>query len=339
MAGFLGQDGWRAIIAERGGSRIVGELDPGDLNLTLSRPLSDFASASVTATKPVDVLRLCEPWATELHLWSRGRIQFAGPVVGRPLRREGLPVTVQARDVFAWLERRFLSESATYAGDVARVFHGVVEAAMLRDPSPGLDVQTADSGVSTSVTIDGTQRRRAADVLRDLVRTGVDFVVIGRTLYAAGGVDPGVIPAIPLVSDDVWDGDGPTVDPDGLQSATEVTFRGQGDSTAVAGGVSDRYGLLQTEVSAETAADAPATVPAARVALADLDPALTTVTGQLSKRAPVDLHDLVPGRTVLVRCTDPPVDGVRRVSLVSVQARSGGVETVTVTLVPAGVAS
>lgn len=240
MGAVLGCGEHRVMVAERGASRPLAELDFS--GLSYGRVLDDMSVASLAIPADAEccgILGSLREWRHELWIYRDDRQVWKGPVTPQPSYAED-GVTVPAKDHFAWFERRAANDPAPsdartgytrfifYFGlDVSSIFAGVLAKATQRDPHPRLQVELTPSNiVLPEWHVDPTQRPLAADVMRSLARFGADFTIIGdRILIGSPEVPANELTY--LTSDVV---SGVSVTP--LPTASEVTITGSNTDTA-----------------------------------------------------------------------------------------------------------
>lgn len=339
---MLGRGVHHAQVRTRGGESIVADLDWSSLRY--GRRLDDMSDAEVVVTgDDLSSLAGIDAWQHELVIY-RGdgpTPAWAGPL-NLPPRLTVESATIRARDGFAWFERRpLLSDLAFYNTDLADIFEAVAEAALVRDPSPGITVAARRTGIVGDRVIVGAQRRRAADELRELADTGVDWTFVGRSMLVGGEEVPTEV-AFPLTDADIED---PTIDP--AEPATMVSAVGANGGeagtplVADAGGVDSARGLVHVVVNAPGIQDMGSLQVHADAQLRILREAQDFFSATLTERAGVAMGDLVPGARVSVAVGQLARELVAdlRLTSVTVQAQQtdeGEREQVGVELAPLG---
>lgn len=258
--GQLSCHNWIVALQERGGGKILAEVPWSEF--TWGRMLEDASSASVSfpyaaCTTNRDLAEARE-WTHEIGIWrdsSSGVVEeWVGPITNRQVTRKGM--TWQAKDLFAWMEHRRVHGDYTLVGiDLVTIFVAWVLDALGPDNSMGMDVSARASGVVGDRTVLANQRRRAADLLRDLARSGVSFTQVARTLLVSGAQLP--IDALARLLDEH------TSDPqqsfDGSSAATDVAVLGKlKDDVQILGSASisgSLRGVLESTVSASEIED------------------------------------------------------------------------------------
>src|SRR5665213_2817104 len=120
--GVLGCGIARAEIWTKGGTQRVLDL-PNITATEWTRVRSDTSDGSVTldgsaiAIDPAccAVLGSIRPWKHELHIYRDNERQWLGPIT----EIDANTMTIKARDITAWLDRRFIHEQHQYGGTQA----------------------------------------------------------------------------------------------------------------------------------------------------------------------------------------------------------------------------
>lgn len=350
MSGPLGCGVWTAFLQCRGGGELVA-LPFTDL--TMNRRVDDMSDASVAVghfTRGGDGTRALVPapalseeccgalndlsaWEHEIALWRDDDSSWIGPVI-KPVWRADT-VSMAARDLFQWFERRLLEHDREFFGeDLADIFRQLCLDALHRDPSPHIHINPSATGILGDRTVLVDAKQRAADALRELLRAGLDMTMIGRTMIVGGTT----VPTADLGTLITSDFDGLELTEDGLQTETESTVVGSstdtvlGPTMATAGGVDARLGLVQNVVTESGIEDDAQCQAAADSRLALLAESPRTITGRLLPTAPVGFDQLIPGAVADLRlqlmCKE--VEGDHRLQSVQVHVDEKGVETVNV---------
>lgn len=343
---LLGIGDYRVLIVRRGGTPTIGELPY--TSLSFGRALDDISGASCeVAAADCDTLTedlTC--WKHELAVWRDDVLVWVGPIVD--LSFDATTVTIAARDLFEWFERRFLPVDRNFVAiDLTTIFTTYVTDALSADTSPAITVSSAAAGVTGSRNVVAVDRRRAADELRELARSGVDFTMIGRTLRVG--------PEIPNAGDlRIWDdhADQTALHIAGLDAASSVTVKGATGGTAADqaygpsavavvaafGGVDPDIGLIEVLYDEQQIRDTASALAAAASRLLFLTPAPQYIDLVLRPEWTYGFGDLVPGAVVETALTFPGREVVGTMRLASVAVQVGGGETVGVQLEPLGTA-
>lgn len=332
-------------------SRVGGQLIQPALAVdsgSYGRKLDDMSSARVTVnvgeSDPIcnRILSTLEPFEYELVIYRDHEVAWVGPIL-EPLYKRN-QVELPARDLFMWWERRTCPNDLFLVSmDLSDIASTIMTESLAPDPSPNIAFTVSPTGITGSRTILAVHSRRAADELRELSRTGLDFTTIARTIHFGGRVIA-TKPLGILTGDyfDIEDG----VKLQGLNKATKVTVLGatpSGLTTPVrgqAGGVG-LGGLVERVFQEPGILDPESAQAAADTRLQMLKTAPIDMTGRLTAEAPFAFSDLIPGALTDVRLNLGGRDfiGDMRVHDVDVDFRSGaqGVEeTVKLKLIPVG---
>lgn len=347
VGGRLGCGTYRAFLQARGGGSLVGELQWQQLRFgrrldEVSGALVSVGVAGLADQECCWALSQAQAWKHELAIYRDSELAWVG-VIGRP--RFGTDyVSLPARDLFQWFERRLLEHDRSFTNaDLAAVARQYIEDALERDTSPNITAVVTPCGVRGNRLVLASARRRAADELRELFRSGLDFTMVGRTMVVGGSEVP-TAPLPPLTNDGL---DEPYLEPDGMQTGTEVHVVGgrRADSdepyAGVAGGVSTELGLVQVVFSEPSIEDNASCQAAAQSRYDMVGTTPEYLGGNLTPTAPVTFPDLVPGARwpARVQLACRTAIGDWRLLGVDVSAALQGdtlSEQVAVTLVPLG---
>lgn len=258
--GELGCHQWVVVLQERGGGRILAEIPW--TTFTFSRVGDDMSAASVafpySACVASRVLASADEWTHELGIWrdtaTGWNEEWVGPLTGKAKTRS--TTTWRAKDLFAWFEHRRVHGDYTLSGiDLATIFAAFALDALAPDNSMGIDLAVRAAGVTGDRSVASTERRRAADLLRDLSRSGVSFTMIARTLLVAGLRLP-LDALVRLIDEHTSD---PSQDSDGDSAATDVAVVGKlVDDVQTLGSASivgSARGVLESTVSSNEIED------------------------------------------------------------------------------------
>lgn len=104
--------------------------------------------------------------------------------------------------MFYWLEKRVLDQDLgdIYA-DLSKIFKLLFDMGMGQNPIPGLQLVSQDTGNKGSRDTKGGEFVRIADSMRELAKSGLEFVTIGRDIYT-WGVGDCPFPDLPLLITD-----------------------------------------------------------------------------------------------------------------------------------------
>lgn len=340
--GTIGCGIWTAQIVDRGGGVVRHEFT-GDISM--SRILNGTGQANVSFAPTQaggwnGAMKEAEPWRHELLLYRDRELAFVGPVTSKSTKG-----TFTALDLFAWMDVRILEEDFHGGGDAADVFKAIFDLAYGKDPSPNIDISTRRTGVDVIRDLRGVEFRKAADALRELSRTGLDFTMVGRKLLAGG--DGAFLSNIPLkLHDDGVNHNDLEVVFEGANLASDVAVFG---STEEAGGVPftgratravSVYGLVQRSFTELLIKDRESADANALARLEGVQPTPIRVNATLTEQAAMTFGELIPGRRVDCRLRDVNVglEVMQTLRLQSVNVTtSTGAETVKISLVPLGV--
>lgn len=335
--GVLGCGPSTLVIADRGGARQVADL--GTPQLSWARKLGDMtelrATIPVTPDEPLDV----RPWVHEAQVWRDGNLEWVGPLRTPSYTRT--TVTIPARDLWMWLERRWLPNDINLTTDLGALFELLARDALDQDASPNITLDIDPAGVIGSRIYTQREYVRAADALRELGRTAVDWTMIGRTLRAGGrALD---VPDMPPLLDHMVAN--PNWVPRGEEAASDVAVLGGTPSGGQVVGRATRNNpdtglvqlvlnepLLDDQESADANADA-------QVDWRNDEPG--TLTCDLTPDGPA-MSQLIPGARCAVALSIGCLELVRELRLDQVQVtqnvgNEGVTERVALTLVTLGV--
>jgi hypothetical protein len=261
--GKLGCHQWAVTGGVRGGTAIRTEIPYTAFRW--GRTLQDVSQAEVTFPRAMcdldPFLADLRPWEHELAFWRDSPdsaspvLEWVGPITGRRVTRDTM--TLRARDWFTIFEHRKIHGDYTLSGvELATLYAAIALDALGPDRSSGIQIVIHATGTTADRQILATEYRRAADVLRELGRAGVDWTIVGRYLLA-GGVELGVMPCRLLLDEHVAQITG---DENGESAATDVTVVGgrtTTSDTAVAGVAlsGDARGVLESVIQSSDIED------------------------------------------------------------------------------------
>lgn len=356
--GQLGKGEHRVFITERGGSPIIAEV-PWTA-LSCNRALDEMGSGRVSLAGATleNVSESCcfalenlAAWRHEIAIWrssDQSEADWIGVVTEPEYRWDS--VTINARDLFQWFERRLIPvDHDPITDDAATVFETLANSVLVEDSSPNISVVVQSyAGVAVERRILATERRKAADVLRELGRTSVDWTMRGRDLVVGGALNWGTSLTLDsIVAENL------VLKEKGLEAASRVYVKGYpggagatssfGADTAQiegnAGGIDSDMGLVELAFSELAVRDETEAQYAASSQLTLRNPPPYSLTAELLPSAPIDFADLLPGLSVLARvrlaCRNVSQDFVCPNISVSVQpSDQGDKETITLQLEP-----
>lgn len=347
MGGRLGCGEYIVTIGTRGGSSTLGELPFKQLNF--GRVLDGVSNCTASAgaagdkwSKCCEMLSQVNPYQHEINVYRDGYLSWAGPII--EISYSLGSISISARDLMHWFERRFLPKDRRLEGDLAQIFDKFVEDALEGDPSPNITIRSRDTGIRGERTIKAKDFIRAMDALSELARTGLDFTAIGRTVYT-GGIEIHFdeplrvwTPAIRIAH----------MTRLGLEMATRVVVIGSpqsrrsGPVNGYAGGVSSQYGLIEQRYPEPLIDDEKSMRENANARLALVRESPRTMNISLDERAPFEFRELIPGRQLDVRTEIDCMEIIGLMRLQSVAANvvpivNGGVsESIDTTVTPLG---
>lgn len=299
----IGCGDYRVFIQTTGGSDVLAELAWS--TLTLGRRLDEMSQASVSGGTEQDAeciatLGTLEPFGAELSIWRDGFEEWVGPIVRVSHSYAG--IRLEARDLFQWFERRILPFDRSFIQtDVAQIAAQYVDDALYGDASPNISVAISNTGVLADRAVVATLRRRAADELRELSRTGLDFTAVARTIRFGGEEIPTV--ALVTLTEDTFEVADASYD--GLEMGNHIFVQGASTGSAntpIEGEAGGQFvPLIQQVYSEPSILDANSADQAATTRLDLLRSAPLLITGRLLEDAPVPFRDVVPGARVDLR--------------------------------------
>ncbi|GHI91752.1 hypothetical protein [Streptomyces olivaceus] len=323
---------YTAVIHWRGGAQPYLALD--DLTaVSWTRTINDVSEGSVTLAR-ADLSADCcaalgriEPWVHELSLYRDGELVWQGPVVRPRFRRDS--ITIEALDVFAWLDKLVNTSPVRYVtagadalgrrrGPITYIAYNHLRLnlteTVLSSPPDYPEILPylvrRDAGLPTiSVEKDGSDNVTpwnipVGDLWREWTKRGLTWTTVGRSLLLRGRADS-TARAVALLTLDHIAGDVEVIK-DGTQAATYSFASTQQSqdvsegSTLGTGVIGSPYGRLDTlVVLQEEDATLDDLRQAARTGLAGRYPAPTVISvpdqAQLTADAPVTIRQLVPG--------------------------------------------
>lgn len=345
VAGLLGSSDYAAQITTRGGGRVLGEMEWD--SIAYARAANETSDATVRwfqgdAQVPAFLVQT-EPWEHDLVIWRHDEPEpvFAGPV--RTVKYATGETTVTAKDGTAWFEKRRIHTDTTYPNvDLAYIFGKIAGEALAQDPSPGLTIITAPCGVVGTRITRAAEAAVAADLLRELSRSGVDWTAVGRRVLI-GGADLTVPLGVLILIDEAVQN--PALEKAGDVTVTRQTMRWQAPNqepmlTSVSSTQEALLGLLETVDEEPDIADAGSAGTAAQARLDLLSKNPRVVTCTLTADAPTTINQLVPGRITDFRVSTLPelALGQTRLQKLGVSVSQDS-ETVTLTTTPLGAAA
>lgn len=341
---MLGCGTWTVIIAQRGGNLIEGEVP--FTSLSGEKVLDSAAESTVTlnpsGTNCCELIDLIKPWKHELHIYRDGiSPPWIGPITNMSFTHE--EVTITARDLFTWFERRWINALHDYTySDLSGIFADLARDALSADLSPNIRLVEYESGIVSGRAYDPIDFPRASDHLTDLAKDGVNFTMLGRDLVIFGNTFPfddlGV-----LVNESFND---ITFEWPGEQYASDFVVMGtRSGSFPPFGRASDfqendlthEFGLIQRDAQLDSIEDDGSAQIAAINRLNFFKRETLYPSVSFNSNAQVEWKDLIPGTTADLRldvgCKQ--VIGDYKMTDLKFEVDGDGQETLTPTFVPA----
>jgi len=306
MAGPLGCGLMGAYLVPRESPRtILADLSkdvvPGS---KCSRVLNSVSSATISVAECYDGPEII-PWYHSLLLsWDLDWFWY-GPIVDVTDQSDGTGM-IEAFDLMKWMAFRLMRDDFTSIGapvDITTIFEDLITNGFAQDPSVAYALTTSATGITAEREYLASEYRLIADLVAELVTTGIDYTVIteGQTsTIVCGNVDIatgsiGVINASHLVTK-------AEVKRSGLDQANFTTVVGEGVVGQSQNGASQTtYGLLdfvehEPDIVDQTSATARS---ATRLALRT-DGLVLPNSVKLQAKAPLNRDMLVPGAVLTV---------------------------------------
>lgn len=340
---MLGCGSYKLFLRDAGGGNELAQLDFS--GLSYSRLLDEMSDARVLNATPHDercipYLNDIRPFYHELSIWRETSEVWVGPITEVAYTYSGL--TIAARDLFQWFERRLLPfDRAFVQTDLSTIAAQYVQDALSTDPSPNISTDVGPCGVMGDRVVFTLNFRRAADEIRELSRTGLDFTVIGRQIRFGGAEVPAL--SLPVLTSDIFETTEARLA--GLQMANRVVVIGRSEggvatpTVGIAGG--EKRPLVEQTYSEATILDVTSATAAALSRIQLLSDPPVSITGKMLEVAPIDFSRLIPGaqsvfkQQVGYRFFDIPI----RLHSVNVDvgiAESGHTEDIVCKLQPVG---
>lgn len=312
-----------------------------------NRVLDDTSDAQVVVevsdTECCETMSNVRTWCNDMSIYRDATLVWQGPL--SQISYEGDTVTLQAKDITAWLARRAIHNALDFtatglgATDLALIAEAIVRDAFApHDPNVLQYLTVIASGIIGERKY-SANAGYSGDELRELARTGVDFTAIGHRLILAGEMPLGRLATL----DDEHFAGALRVIEDGTAAVSRAIVIGEGVS-AMAGGVGP-CGLIERLVKEDAIRDVPSAQAEADALVAGGTPTplfLEVPDGsRLTPDAPVDIMELVPGVVMPVASTQTcrSVSALLRLTKLAVTFTSTDGEAVAVTLAPPGVES
>lgn len=340
----LGTGTYDIQLYDRGGTNFITHLDRID-SIDFSRKLDDTSDATVKCVTD-EWADLIHPWHHELHIYRNRQRVWLGPVRDKTYM-EGGRTTIECRDLFSWMDFRVPHDELDFSDvDMADIFAAIVTSALKPDPTPNITIDKKATGTQIDYYFDPEVPKIAANDLRDLADSGVDFTVLGRTLYVRGEeMDPEPLGTMYEHHFSKM----PEIKESG-EMGTLLLLTGSGgdyhshpdDQLSVEQWAKHPFGLLEQVIDATTMFDSDDKAALEKAAKARYEltkePRLFIKNAELDKTAPVGMNDLVPGRRFDLRMQvgSIPLITQYRLQSLSVLVEGYSSETVSVELTSVG---
>lgn len=320
---------YEIYVAKRGGSSLVCRLSNAT-SITYGRVLNDFSEAKIRVNLDavcVDCLSGVNPWQHEVLIFRSSQLVWCGPIVNIEYDPAKSSISVFARDVLAWTEKRFIEIAGDQDYDVEdvdvrQVFEWVLNHGYQKQPW-NMSWSLHDTGIPItrfypahgSTRWGGTYKNVSSE-LRALAQVGVDFTVVNRVMY---GGDLEVEPPLPQtlkISDNNW-AVAPLIRVNGTSMSTRSIVAGgnggfygydedqmwvEENAAAI-----EQYGLLETFTERQDLGDEDTSVTPNAITQEAYgrqkllqQPMATLSEGQLAGDAPFIFDQLVPGVRIQV---------------------------------------
>lgn len=344
-------ESYDVFIGERGGRQLT--LSVPFSSLDWGRSLDDTSDASVKMRADGDAFSECcrglaevDAWSHELCIYRNHRRVWAGPLTILDFG-DGSEVTLQGKDLSAWLDRRRLHDTHNDEDvPLLEVADSYIADALSVDNTMGLVTHAFDDPTGATVTrkVKARENKMCLPELGQLADVDLDWVVIDRVMYLAVGEIPAV-PFTTLTDSHFRAITGLVRDGGNLVTDQIVTGQGTGsDGPAVQGTATavdatrDFYGVHERVASEDDIRTERRATKAAQTRL-DLfgEPVNRFSGGQLDTEFPLTVDQLVPGTVMATRLTQQCLDVSGSYRLVGVSASfDGKTEQVNVTMEPEG---
>jgi hypothetical protein len=303
---------YRVYVTERDGGQTVADFGDRASRVRWGRQLNVSTLAEIEVSDDcLDIIRMCEPWAHELHIHRNGKEVWVGPVSQPVMRREGLSILF-ARDMLAWLQVRavhnLIDHTTTGTGQTTPTAfaEAIIRDALAPEDSMGLlslltNMGECPDAMASDHKVDPALGDMSWDTgLATMFGTGIDIAAFGRRIMfgCAGACWGQQFEA--LVSDIDVQGDYALAQRGDLYASRWIvtgTTGSDGTSTVPvvgsAGGISPRYGLVERKVNSPTTGTASGVQAQAQRALTSQGPVPPFTLSE------ADENSLDPGR---LRC-------------------------------------
>ena len=305
-------DRYSVQVTTRGGYGILADLSEWLETIDWDRVMDNTALAEVVVRKRAGCTRelgVVDPWATEMRIWRDERLVFEGPITEYDEERD--VATITAATVDTWMKFRHvydvIDREVLPGVTPTSIAREIIEQAFSRDDPRVLEyLDVRDGGDLITRKIGDAEETgappNAEQELRSLAGSFVDWTVVGRRIIV--WPDNYYLSNIGTLMQHHLIGDGWSIRVRGDDYGSK--FLMEGDAVlGTAGGISERYGLVEQTVRDDTILDtATATKAADRLYnIRGARPPRWLVIGdgaQLSAESPFDIDQLVPGVRVVV---------------------------------------
>ncbi len=263
------------------------------------------------------VLEEVAAWRHEVQIVAGGTVGLEGPITDAKMMGGG--IKVESGDFTAWWQKRPV-KAIDLTADIVDVFAAINGSAMEDDQSPNFGIHAYPSGLTVTRRIDADDYRMAGDVLRELARTGANWIGRGRTIHVRGPIIGS--PSFALTDRDLI-GE-PVVHKPGKTQANRVYVTGKSGAVGFAEDTASqaRDGLLVRHFTENTIPDESLNAAAAsRLAqLANPIHLIIPNAAQISPHAPVTFGQLLPGNigTITIGVNMVPITRTFRVAKLKV---------------------
>lgn len=177
------------FVQQRGGGAKLAQLPYADMNYGSTLDQTSISNIRVNVgdadSECCEILSQLTAWKHEILITRDGQEAWVGPVTEPEWGHDY--VQIEARDLSTWFEvRKFPRRRNFYAQDIAEIFLEMAQEALLNDSSPNIVFSTTLSGIEGSRAVDPGKQQIVADALRELSRTGVEWTMVGRTMFISG---------------------------------------------------------------------------------------------------------------------------------------------------------
>ena len=304
ILGSCNIDRYSVEITRRGGYGRLADLSEWVESIDWNRVMDDRSTAEVVIRKRSgchEPLSFVDPWATELRIWRDDEMVWEGPVT--EYTEQDAFVVINASDITEWMQYRRITSTIDHEvlpgvapTEIARE---IIEQAYAPDDPRVLEyVDIRSGGDLITRKIDVEDRTTYAEQeLRALAGSFIDYTVVGRRIIV--WPDNYYLSSVGTLMQRHLVGDGWSIRSRGEDYGSRFIMEGDA-VTGIAGGVSERYGLVEQPLRDDTILDtATATQAAQRVY--DMRAArpprwlIFSDGTQLAHDAPITMRQLVPG--------------------------------------------